>query len=156
MSLEGNGGGVTLGKQKTKDMSKTIKEWLMELPEGYREAALDNFEKSGYGVFGCECMEEAIFISIDWGSLDWDGHYFWEGVGNHYFKGTPLPPLPPPPPRIPSITTISAKTNAQIFDEVANNVMAEYDPAGFRKKFKTLHKAIIIAMEKAAKQHKNA
>ena len=129
-------------------MSKTIKEWLMELPEGYRERALANMGEH-CEVAVCKSMKEAINGAFGWDESQ-EGPDFWVKVHYHYaYGGTPLPPIPGQSPK-------PLKSNEQIFDEVANNVMAEYDPSGFRKKFKTLHKAIMIAMEKAAKQHKNA
>lgn len=135
-----------MGKQKTKDMSKTIKEWLMELPEGYRERALANMGEH-CEVAVCKSMKDAINGAFCWDESQ-EGDVFWLAVYNHYFISRPLPPLAQSPKPL--------KSNEQIFDEVANNVMAEYDPSGFRKKFKTLHKAIMIAMEKAVEQHKNA
>jgi hypothetical protein len=144
--LEGKGGGVTLGKQKTKDMSKTIKEWLEELPEGYRERALANTYKSLLEAHDVS-MVKALTRGFVWGKSQ-ERFDFWADVESHYATGTPLPPLPQ--------KTKPLKSNEQIFDEVAASVMAEYSPSGFRKKFKTLHKAIIIAMEKAVEQHKNA
>ena len=139
------GGGVTLVKQKTKNMEKTIKEWLEELPEGYRERALNNLRKVAIN------WHEPTMVGAITGAFLWvespEGLDFWADVKNHYATGTPLPPLPQ--------KTKPLKSNEQIFDEVAASVMAEYSPSGFRKKFKTLHKAIIIAMEKAVEQHKN-
>jgi hypothetical protein len=127
-------------------MEKTIEEWLEQLPDGYRERALANmYEEKRYKIV--ENMQDAIWEGLGWGRTP-EGYDFWRGVYSHYFAGTPLPPLPGQSPK-------PLKSNEQIFDEVANNVMAEYDPSGFRKKFKTLHKAIIIAMEKAVGQHKN-
>lgn len=126
-------------------MEKTIQEWLMELPDGYRERALANMDEGKRHTI-VENMEDAIWEGLGWGRTP-EGYDFWCGVYSHYAIGTPLPPLPQSPNPL--------KSNEQIFDEVANNVMAEYDPAGFRKKFKTLHKAIMIAMEKAVEQHKN-
>ena len=127
-------------------MEKTVKEWLMELPDGYRERALANTIE---GIFKmCDAsMAEALYSSFMWGGTP-EGLDFWADVKNHYATGTPLPPLPQSPKPL--------KSNEQIFDEVAASVMAEYSPSGFRKKFKTLHKAIIMAMEKAVEQHKNA
>jgi hypothetical protein len=127
-------------------MSKTVKEWLMELPDGYRERALKNTPK---GMLDAKrpTMSEAIHGAFIWLSTR-ENYDFWSAVHDHYAYDTPLPPLPQSPNPL--------KSNEQIFDDVANNVMAEYDPAGFRKKFKTLHKAIMISMETAAKQHKNA
>jgi hypothetical protein len=87
-------------------------------------------------------MEDAIHRAFTWDESQ-EGDVFWVEVFNHYAFGKPLPSLP-------------QKSNEQIFDEVAASVMAEYSPSGFRKKFKTLHKTIVIAMEKAVEQHKNA
>jgi hypothetical protein len=126
-------------------MAKTVKEWLMELPDGYREMALANMCEENKSIV-VRNMEDAINRAFTWEESQ-EGDVFWLAVYNHYFISRPLPPLPQ--------KTNPLKSNEQIFDEVANNVMAKYDPSGFRKKFKTLHKAIIIAMEKAVEQHKN-
>jgi len=135
-----------LGKQKTNNMEKTIKEWFNELPQGYRERALKNAYHSVINRYD-STMAEAICYAFSW-RVTPEGYDFWSAVHDHYAKGTPLPRLPQSPNPL--------KSNQQIFDDVANNLIAEYDPAGFRKKFKTLHKAIMISMETAAKQHKNA
>jgi hypothetical protein len=90
--LEGKGGGVTLGKQKTKDMSKTIKEWFNELPEGYRERAIKNTQESRMNNIW-PTMSEAIYGAFNW-SLAPERFNFWICVHDHYEKGTPLPPMP--------------------------------------------------------------
>jgi hypothetical protein len=126
-------------------MEKTVKEWLMELPDGYRERALENMYEENKSIV-VRNMEDAINRAFTWEESQ-EGDVFWLAVYNHYFISRPLPSLPQSPNPL--------KSNEQIFDEVAIDVMAEYDPSGFRKKFKTLHKAIIIAMEKAVEQHKN-
>ena len=126
-------------------MSKTTKEWFNQLPDGYRERALANMDEHSKSVVH-KSMGDAISCAFTWDESQ-EGAAFWMDVRYHYDYGTPLPPLPQ--------KTKPLKSNEQIFDDVANNVMAEYDPSGFRKKFKTLHKAIIIAMEKAVEQHKN-
>ena len=79
-------------KQKTKDMEKTIKEWLTELPEGYRERALANTIEGVLKM--CEVsMAQALYGSFVWGGTP-EGLDFWVDVKNHYATSTPLPPLP--------------------------------------------------------------
>lgn len=69
---------------------KTVKEWLQELPDGYRERALGqmvapekNADSIGYAVLSIAVWEGAA-----------EGWEFWDDVYKHYTQGTPLPPLP--------------------------------------------------------------
>jgi len=77
-------------------MEKTIKEWLMELPDGYRERALENANKY-LAVNTCDVTEVSLLRTINcafvWKETH-EGHRFWKRVKDHYAKGTPLPPLP--------------------------------------------------------------
>lgn len=68
----------------------TVRGWLEQLPEGYRERALGQ----------CTCldekassMEQAILDFQEWDITEEKGD-FWVAVVRHYVKGTPLPPLP--------------------------------------------------------------
>ena len=74
-------------------MRKTIKEWLEELPDGYRERALNHAANN--------TRELAIEKSIDGalaGGFVWketlEGKEFWHDVAMHYSSDLPLPPLP--------------------------------------------------------------
>jgi hypothetical protein len=71
---------------------KTVKEWLMELPEGYRERALAQCINHDYEY---DRLEKAITFN-NWASTI-EGEEFWLDVWEHYFQGSPLPQLPPPP-----------------------------------------------------------
>ncbi len=73
-------------------MSKTIKEWFNELPEGYRERAIKNTQESRMNTHE-PTMVEVIYRSFRWSGTP-EGHAFWSAVKDHYAKGTPLPPLP--------------------------------------------------------------
>ena len=68
---------------------KTIKEWLEELPDGYRERALANCEHPEEDV---SSMAMAIRRAFVWDSTT-EGIEFWAGVHNNY-SCSKLPPLP--------------------------------------------------------------
>lgn len=73
-------------------MGKTIKQWLEELPQGYRERALKNFKgRSSTRIY--PTMDSALFAAFVWEGTE-EKHEFWKAVCNHYFKGMPLPKLP--------------------------------------------------------------
>lgn len=70
---------------------KTNKQWLSELPDGYRELALAN----PAFIEGRESrsIRTAVCTEFDW-ELSNEGWDFWNAVRFHYESGTPLPPLP--------------------------------------------------------------
>ena len=71
---------------------KPITEWLKELPDGYREQALaqyDGEEKSSRSI------GSAIALFATWEDTI-EGQNFWADVIEHYRTGSPLPPLPSP------------------------------------------------------------
>lgn len=72
---------------------KTIKEWLMELPDGYRELAFA-MEKESWGVDRVNSMASAIVGAFLW-EYTKEGRKFWNDVSDYYYgdSGT-LPPLP--------------------------------------------------------------
>ncbi len=57
----------------------TVRGWLKQLPDGYRERALGQCERLNKP---CDSIED---------------FYFWGDVYRHYIYGTPLPPLPEQP-----------------------------------------------------------
>lgn len=72
---------------------KTIRERLQELPDGYRELAMqyENSERNR--------REESIYSCLtNIGSFDWEKTREWvkfrDNVSEHYARWTPLPPLP--------------------------------------------------------------
>lgn len=75
--------------------TKTIKQWLSELPDGYRERAQANLNPKW-----ADDESESIHGGIE-GGFNWleapEGHSFWARVCTHYLYGTPLPPLPDAP-----------------------------------------------------------
>ena len=73
-------------------MTKTIKEWLSELPDGYRERALVNTDEDAMENKE-ESMDNAIAAAFFWNSSH-EGHKFWSDVLAHYSLDYPLPPLP--------------------------------------------------------------
>ena len=72
--------------------SKTIKEWLEELPDGYRERALVNAGKRSSRK-KYKTMWKAVYSAFVWHYTDEDWK-FWNAVADHYLSSTPLPPLP--------------------------------------------------------------
>lgn len=69
---------------------KTIEQWLNELPDGYRERALENVDKDKLN-YPTESMRSAL-VTFTWSSSK-EGYYFWNAVWNFYRKPL-LPPLP--------------------------------------------------------------
>lgn len=82
-------------------MQKTIKEWLLELPDGYRKLAFANKTRMLHELKSS--MHEAINFGLSWYNSN-EGDVFWRDVYSHYFaiatnsrrNGTPLPPIPKP------------------------------------------------------------
>jgi len=70
---------------------KTTKEWLQDLPDGYRERALRNLQKATQKIEE-PSIDEALFGAFEWERTP-EGSDFWGAVMRHYKKGTPLPPL---------------------------------------------------------------
>lgn len=76
---------------------KTIKQWLSELPDGYRERALANMYAEAGDIYKAS-MGGAILGFREWYETP-QGHDFWNAVYDHYTIGTPLPPLPESTPQ---------------------------------------------------------
>jgi len=79
-------------------MSKTSKQLLSELPEGYRERALLNAHVDGYDPYHTgkpdRTVADALAASFVW-TLSPEGHAFWDAVDDHLRDNSkPLPPLP--------------------------------------------------------------
>ena len=75
---------------------KTIREWLNELPDGYRELALANEpkRKSLFDNTKESDMASAIASAFLW-SKSKEGMPFWSAVQDHFDEmAPPLPPLP--------------------------------------------------------------
>jgi len=87
-----------LERPTTNAGTKTVVEYLMELPDGYRERALEQYD-AAYATRFCaiygqsETMPAAIRGFANW-EYTKEGYDFWLVVFNHYHYGTPLPPLP--------------------------------------------------------------
>jgi len=80
-------------KPITNEGTKTVVEYLMELPEGYRERALEQYDPGLDPTAEPTCMQDAIRLFAAWYKTI-EGHDFWQDVCNHYENGSPLPPLP--------------------------------------------------------------
>lgn len=70
-------------------MKKTIRQWLSELPDGFRELALERVQ---YPDTKVNSMTAAITGGFQWRRNP--TYIFWKNVVNHYQKGYTLPPLP--------------------------------------------------------------
>jgi len=70
---------------------KPITEWLKELPDGYRERALAQYDGD---IRMVTSMKNAISFFAIW-EYTIEGASFWADVIGHYTTGSPLPPLPP-------------------------------------------------------------
>lgn len=68
---------------------KTTREWLNELPDGYRELALDNVTHEG----NHRSLAQAIDDSFRWEKTP-EGDRFWFGVYEWVRGLSKLPPLP--------------------------------------------------------------
>ena len=83
-------------------MKKTIRQLLSELPECYRERAIQNAlnDEGGLGIDRLlegpfkHSPSDAIGSSFIWMDTP-EGHDFWEAVDRHFQDpSNPLPPLP--------------------------------------------------------------
>ena len=75
---------------------KTIKEWLQDLPDGYRELALEEANPSNLDG-KCDGLYEAINGIRVWKDTS-QGRKFWSNVSDSIYYNNPnlLPPLPFP------------------------------------------------------------
>jgi hypothetical protein len=79
-------------------MSKTSKQLLSELPDGYRERALFNAQVDGYDS-GFKSKHDRTVANALAGCFVWnltpEGYGFWAAVDAHLRDNSkPLPPLP--------------------------------------------------------------
>jgi hypothetical protein len=72
---------------------KTVVEYLMKLPDGYRERALEQYDPEFEPTAEPTCMEDAIASFAAWEKTN-EQEDFWLAVYFHYDQGTPLPQLP--------------------------------------------------------------
>jgi len=69
---------------------KEIREWLEELPDGYRELAIKNCD---YGGLLVDKLSDAILDAFLWGGSP-EGFEFWNDVWWWALGIVELPPLP--------------------------------------------------------------
>jgi len=76
-------------------MEKPIEEWLSELPDGYRERALENRKKFPLtGNTHATSKADAVMGGFGWKQTP-EGQNFWIAVHEHFDTEPPsLPPLP--------------------------------------------------------------
>jgi hypothetical protein len=74
---------------------KTIKKWYKQLPDGYRERALENLDPIRTKV-KVESLHKAIQAGFYWNGNK-EGLAFWVKVYDFYRGLERLPPLPPLP-----------------------------------------------------------
>jgi N-glycosylase/DNA lyase len=74
-------------------MTKTAREWFMELPDGFRELALAEFPEDRLNMERGS-MANAL-ISYPWNLMP-SGHRFWRAVFDYYYEPDVwgLPALP--------------------------------------------------------------
>ena len=70
---------------------KTIREWLQELPDGYRERALVQADAETLDIYESD-MSDALYSFKTWAETE-EGYEFWGEVRQHYAISTALPPL---------------------------------------------------------------
>lgn len=71
---------------------KTVIEWLEELPEEYRERAINQSVKRS-ATATSSSLEKALLEFSIWEETK-EGHPFWQNVLMHYLLGRDLPKLP--------------------------------------------------------------
>ena len=86
----------TVPTSHTMKQMKPIREWLEQLPEGYRERAIENAKDQGLLDEYASSLKSAL-RSFLWRETP-EGLDFWDAVDDHIFEDSnPLPPLPNPP-----------------------------------------------------------
>lgn len=79
--------------KKEEPKKKTTKDWLNELPSGYRERALKNYDPNFRSAHP-ENLDTAIRFAFRWDEST-EGFRFWEDVWNWALDPeNPLPPIP--------------------------------------------------------------
>jgi hypothetical protein len=66
--------------------TKTVEQWLQELPEPYRGQALENAEAYGRLHMKCSNIHQAVDGSFSWASSP-QGQDYWLGFSNTIGKG---------------------------------------------------------------------
>jgi len=90
--------GHFLPKKEEPAKPKTIKDWLMELPDGYRDLAIKNFDEGSLNLTTSSDVADALLGAFDWAASP-QGHDFWEQVYKWCAGEATLPPLPGPTPK---------------------------------------------------------
>jgi len=72
---------------------KTIREWLEELPDGYRERAIKNYDPDHDDSYIINSLWSAIVITFVWRDTP-EGYDFWNAVYIWAQGKGELPPLP--------------------------------------------------------------
>lgn len=132
---------------------KTRKEWIDTLPQDIRERAYNHTEN-----YRLETLEPTLYLAI-LGAFLWDGtdegNLFWHLVARGEFDQARAL-LPKKEVITEAERALTNQESAeQIFDRIASKTMAHYNPSGFRSKYKTLFKTIILAINEARNQVTN-
>ena len=129
---------------------KTEKEWIDTLPQDIRERAYNCADNFSTRLLK-STLVEAISCSFVWDETS-EGHEFWYLVAKGEFdEAREL--LHKKEAIAESERTLTNQESAeQIFDRIALKTMAHYNPSKFRRKYKTLFKAIILAINEARNQ----
>lgn len=122
---------------------KTVREWLNELPDGYRERAIANCQNPNAETGS---LREALFGAFAW----WDskeGYEFWDKVCNHNNATSSLPPLPtegdiPEPVEANPLCNISSEKT--LLDEFAMVAMAALIQRDIPTPFNQSEKSFVV------------
>lgn len=97
-------------------MKKKIETWLKELPDGYRELALENYKKAPSSKDKHTSLSNAIYWAFVWHKTP-EGHAWWSSVVDWVEfqenppKGPKLPALPKKKPVNTDSKSIEKKSN---------------------------------------------
>lgn len=98
-------------------MTKTIREWLSELPKPYRSEALENMDIEDADDIA-DGLGNAICEAFKWG-LTKQGKFYWEDLRDKAQKGT--------------IKAVK-KSNREIAEEIWDEIHSTYGDLGFDSK----------------------
>lgn len=106
--------------------NKTILEWLQELPSGYKERAISQYDPNFRTDVPPKNIKDALLFFSDWSDTK-EGGAFWHQVFDHYFYNEEPPELPDEP---------KPKTKETILDWLEElpegyrqRAISQYDPS---------------------------
>lgn len=126
---------------------KTNKEWLSELPDGYRELALANYDNCD--VYQCTdedtapTMAGALCNSFQWKDSP-EGREFWDAVHCYYRDSSRFGAPPLPESRIPNaehVADLRSSDSAEFDDETYE----EFEERKLHERIAELEDALVTA-----------